>query len=703
MKTLLVLAGLVALAMSGAVPTETVHFKTKTVDAEFVTKQKKIFELFFTPAEISKDAEYYKIAKEWNIEANIENYTNKKAVEDFLVLYKHGFLPRNHVFSIFYEKQRDEAIALFHLFYYAKDFDTFYKTAAYARVFLNEGQFLYAYYIAIIHRPDTKGIVLPAPYELYPEFFVNTDVLYRIYRTKMQGGISNPDFASEYGITFENNYYVYNTNYSNYWTYGDEEYKLSYFTEDIGLNSYYYYFHSYFPFWLEGDFFTIWKDRRGEAYFYFYKQLIARYYLERLSNGLGEIPEFSWTKPIKTGYVPFLMYYYPFVQRPAHYQIPYETNVQELQFLDAYEKTFLQYLERGRFKAYNQEVDFTNSKSVNFVGNYWQSNVDLYEKFGPRNYHRSYEVTARRLLGASPEPADKYSYIPTALDFYQTSLRDPVFYQLYSRILKYFIQYKEYLTPYTQDLLHYVGVKVTDVKVDKLVTFFEYFDYDVTNSVFFTPEQLKTEKFTPYKVRQPRINHKPFTVTVDIKSEVEGDAVVKVFLGPKYNGEGFPLTLEDNWMNFIELDWFVHKLTAGQNKIERSSTDFLFYKEDSVPTAEIWKLLEQSKVPTHMSTEADFMPSRLMLPKGTKGGFPYQLFVVVYPYHGKEQITEPLESFIVDNKPFGYPLDRPVNEPYFIQPNMYFKDVFVYHEDEIYPYQSNYPYYVGPKTTYTKF
>lgn len=267
------------------------------------------------------------------------------------MLYKHGFLPRNHVFSIFYEKQRDEAIALFHLFYYAKDFETFYKTAAYARVFLNEGQFLYAYYIAIIHRSDTKGIVLPAPYELYPEFFVNSDVLYRMYRTKMQDGISNPDFASEYGITLENDYYVYYTNYSNYWAYGDKEYKLSYFTEDIGLNSYYYYFHSFFPFWLEGDVFTVWKDRRGEAYYYFYKQLIARYYLERLSNGLGEIPEFSWNKPIKSGYIPFLTYYYPFIQRHADYQIPYESNVQELQFLDTYETTFLQYLERGRFKA----------------------------------------------------------------------------------------------------------------------------------------------------------------------------------------------------------------------------------------------------------------------------------------------------------------------------------------------------------------
>ncbi|CAG4955895.1 unnamed protein product [Parnassius apollo] len=703
MKTLLVLVGIVALALSGAVPQQQFNYKTKTVDAEFIAKQKKVFDLFFAPQQIDKNAEYYKIAKEYNIEANIENYTNKKAVEDFLVLYKYGFLPKNHVFSIFYDKQKDEAIALFHLFYYAKDFETFYKTAAYARVYFNEGQFLYAYYIAVLHRADTKGIVLPAPYEIYPNLFMSSDALYRIYSIKMQGEITDPAYASDFGIVHENDYYVFNSNYSSYMSYGDDEYKLSYFTEDIGLNSYYYYFHSYFPFWMQGDIFPVWKERRGEIYFHFYKQLLARYYLERLSNGLGEIPEFSWSKPIKSGYLPFLFNYYPLIQRPAYYQIPYESNVQELQFLDTYEKTFLQYLERGHFKAYNQEVDFSNSKSINFVGNFWQSNADLYEKFGPRNYHRSYEITARRLLGASPEPVDKYTNLPTALDFYQTSLRDPVFYQLYSRILKYFIQYKEYVPTYTQDVLHYIGVKINDVKVNKLVTYFDFFDFDVANSLYFSPEQLKTYKFTPFKVRQPRLNHKPFTVTVDVKSDVEGDAVFKIFMGPKYNGEGYPISLEDNWMNFVELDWFVRKLNVGQNTIERSSTDFIFYQEDSVSITKVYELLDQGKVPAQMSTEIKFMPSRLMLPKGTEGGFPYQFFVMVYPYHGVENVTEPIANLIVDNKPFGYPFDRPVNEAYFMQPNMYFKDVFVYHEDEIYPYQYSYPYYVGHRTPFTKY
>lgn len=278
------------------------------------------------------------------------NLQNKKAVQEFLELWKTGFLPKNVPFSIFYDRQREEAVALFHIMFYAKDFDTFWKTAAFARVYINEGQFLYAYYIAVLHRADTEGVVVPAPYEVFPELFTNSNVWYKIYRTKMQDGIFTPDFGSEQGIVQEGDKYVVYSNYSDYLTYHTEEYKISYFMEDIGLNAYYYYFHSYFPFWMDGDLYAgtkVLKERRGEVYYYFYQQLLARFYLERLSNGLGEVPDFSWWHPIKRGYSPYIK---SFVQRPSNYPIP-EKYDEELQLLDTYEKTFVQYLEQGHFKA----------------------------------------------------------------------------------------------------------------------------------------------------------------------------------------------------------------------------------------------------------------------------------------------------------------------------------------------------------------
>ncbi|XP_049876503.1 arylphorin subunit alpha-like [Pectinophora gossypiella] len=699
MKTVVVLAALVALSLAANLPTPSHHeVETKAVDAEFVARQKKVLTFFKHVEQFDHEEEWYKVGKEYEFEASIDNYTNKKAVEEFLVLYRSGFLPKFEVFSIFDERMLEETVALFNVFYYAKDFETFYKTAAWARVHLNEYQFIYTFYIAIFQRPDTQGIIVPAPYEVYPEFFTNTETMFKAFRVKMQDGLLDEKLASHHGIVKENNNYIFYANYSSYWTYGPEEQRLAYFTEDVGMNAYYYYFHSYFPFWMSSEH-KIFKERRGEVWWFYYQQLLARYYLERLSNGLGEIPEFSWEKPIRTSYTPFMStLYYPFIQRNGEYHIPVEKYTEEIQFLDTYEKTFVQYLQRGHFKAYNQEIDFRSSKSINFVGNYWQSNPDLYSNTEPRNFWRSYEIIARHLLSAVPESYEKHAVLPSALNFYQTSLRDPIFYQLYGKILKYFLLYKEYLQPYTHEKLHYVGVKINDVHVDRLVTFFDFFEYDITNGVYRSNNEIKTGT-ERYLVRQPRLNHKPFTVTIDVKSDVESEAVFKIFLGPKYDSKGFPITLQDNWMNFVELDWFKHKLTNGQNKIERSSEDFFYYKDDSVPMTEIYKYLEQGKVPKDMSEDFDSAPARLMLPKGTEGGFPYQLFVFVYPYQGEAKAHESL----IDNTPFGYPFDRPVwDETYFKQPNMFSEDVFVYFEGTHFPYQMNNPFYVPLKNQVPK-
>jgi len=671
------------------------HIETNKLEGNLLEYQYKFLSLLENIGQIDYNAEYYKIGKDYVISEHADKYSNSAAVVDFDVLWEVGFMPKYEAFSIFYERQRLEAKLLFDLFYYAKDLETFYKTAAWARVHVNEGQFLYAFYTAVIQRPDTTGIVLPAPYEMYPEYFLNLDTLNKIFRIKMQNGIYDAEKAAEFNIykwDDSNNYHFY-YNYSGPMAYDNDDFKMSYFTEDIGYNAYYYYFHTLMPFWAKGeDFIGIFKERRGEFYYYFYQQLLSRYYLERLSNGLGEIPDFSWYQPLKAGYYPFMAVCpaYPFAQRSNYYYLAGEENVEDIQFLDTYEKSFLQFLQTGQFKAFKQEVDFRNSKSINFVGNFWQGNPDLYEKIENKKFERSYEVVARRVLGAAPETTDPYNFVPSALDFYQTSLRDPAFYMLYSKIMKYIVQYKQWLEPYDHEVLHYAGVKINDVKVDKLTTFFELYDFNATGLVYLTKHEQETASPASYIVRQPRLNHEPFTVTINLKSDVEAEAVFKIFVGPKYDGEGRPIKLEDNWMNFVELDWFTHKLTTGQNTVERKSEDFFFYKEDSVSRSKIYELLKQGQVPKSMAEDYEAFPSRLMLPRGTKGGFPVQFFVFVYPYQALSKDLESMKSYIIDNKPMGYPFDRPIQVPYmFIQPNMYFEDVNIFHKGPEYPWWYN--------------
>ncbi|XP_063829465.1 arylphorin subunit alpha-like [Ostrinia nubilalis] len=690
MRTVVVLASLVALAVAGTVPVSPFNTQVKTYSVEPATKVKqyKVLELFEAITQVNKNAGYYAVGKDYNIMANIANYEEHDVVEKFYKMYQQGFVPKTYLFSIFDDKMKAEAMALYDVFYYAKDFETFYKTAAWARVHVNEGLFAYTFYIALVQRPDTKDLVFPAFYEIRPEFYTNTESFTKMFYGKMRG----PPFEDfeQYGIEEAGDYYFYYANYSDYHTYNHEEYKLAYFTEDIGWNTFYSYFHSIMPFWEHGDKLTygLFKERRGEYYYYFYQQLLARYYLERLSNGLGEIPTFSWNQPFKYGYYPFMTTnYYPFVQRPNYYYMQTEKNLDDLRFVRNYEDIFMNYLEMGQFKAYNQEVDFYNSKAINFVGNFFQSNPDLYEKVGPTHYHRSYEMAARRILGAAPNSYKDYSFVPTALDFYQTSLRDPAFYQIYNKILSFIFKYKQFLQPYTQDTLHYIGVKVNNVEISKLNTFFDLHPFNASNTVIFSDSELVSPKKS-FMVLQPRLNNEDFTVKINVKSDIEEQATFKVFVGPKYDGKGLPIDFEDNWMNFVQVDWFHHKLTKGENVIERSSEDFFHFKEDSLSIEEIYKLLDQNKLPLDMNESYDELPKRLMLPRGTKSGFPVQFFVFVYPTKALPKELEEFKDVLLDDRAFGYPLDRPVS-PYFMQPNMYVKDAEIYHKGPEFPYSFN--------------
>lgn len=208
-------------------------------------------------------------------------------------MYSYGFLERGQIFSIFYEEQQRQAEALFRLFYYANNYDTFYRTAAWARQNLNEGLFLYSISVALAYRPDTTNYTIPPIYEIYPYYFFNTEVIQKAYYYKQRYG---PQEQTIYA------------NYSGYYLNLNSEQSMSYYTEDIGINAIYYYYNIYYPFWLSGEEFDMKNTRRGEQFYFMYQQLLARYYLERLSNGLGEIEDFNWELPFRTGYYPSLRY-----------------------------------------------------------------------------------------------------------------------------------------------------------------------------------------------------------------------------------------------------------------------------------------------------------------------------------------------------------------------------------------------------------
>jgi hypothetical protein len=121
----------------------------------------------------------------------------------------------------------------------------------------------------------------------------------------------------------------------------DDEYELSYFREDVGLNEFYFYFTCNSPFWMEGNKHNVKKGIRGELYYYVHKMLLNRYKLERLSHGIREMEDINWQEPIVTGYYP-RMTHFNGIQLPIR-----ETNahipIQKYKYLEARIPSFNKY------------------------------------------------------------------------------------------------------------------------------------------------------------------------------------------------------------------------------------------------------------------------------------------------------------------------------------------------------------------------
>lgn len=276
-------------------------------------------------------------------------------------------------------------------------------------------------------------------------------------------------------------------------------------------------------------------------------------------------------------------------------------------------------------------------------------------------------------------------------------MRDPMFYMMYKKIVSFYDQYVRTLPKYTHDELYFPGVKVSEVEMDKLVTYFDMFEADITNAL----QTDVTGKFFGsyeryFKVSVPRLNFVPFNFKLKVNSETAQKAVVYMYVGPKYDHTGKVIDINANRENFWQLDSFVVDLTAGENVVARSSNDFTWFVNDRTTFFDLYKhvmLGIDGKEEFHLDmTEAHCgFPRRLMLPKGRVGGFDVQFFFMVHKY--EQPNTEVFTGFdekvscgvgsgarYFDTHPFGFPFNRVIDEHYFVQPNMYFYDTSIYYK-----------------------
>ncbi|XP_067002867.1 hexamerin [Anabrus simplex] len=644
-------------------------------------RQKNVIQLLIRPHQMNMFEEQAEIGNSYELEANLKHYRNPQEVKRFLSLYKHGhMLPRGEVFSVLYKEHVYQLERVFDLLFLAKDYDTFFKTACWARDRINHGMFVLAFSVAVIQRDDTRDIILPPPYEVYPELFVDTTVIQQAYEARMRNQ-KGPVII----------YHNFTSNINNYHD------LLNYFTEDVGLSTYNTYLNYEYPIWMDLHKYGMTVQRRGEIFYYTRQQLLARYQMERLSNGLPGVETFHVNihKPVMAGLNPHLRYRngQEVPIRPEGMSVRdndiaaiEEVKNIERRIQDAIDSgTFLQQTAEGPKRVFLKDLDV-----MDVLGNIIQGNKCSLN----RKYFKSIYAMVLSLYGHMVDPKHTYGVAPGALEHFETAIRDPVYFGITKRVVQFFEMYKNQLKSYTRDELVVPGVKIESVDVDKIITYFDDFEFNLNNAM--DVSTLEEAEQLDIRVRQQRLNHKPISAHITVNSEKNMKVLVRAYVAPKFDYLGRELTLDEKRHYMVELDRFPYEVVAGQNVIERNSRDSNAIVHDQLITSVLLKKVNdalEGKEPLYIGSTYRHcgFPERLLMPRGTKDGLPLTLYVVLTPYEAQDLNFHPsviscgpgINYQDVDNKSLGYPFDRIIYEPHnFAIPNFYEKDIMVFHRTQ---------------------
>lgn len=283
--------------------------------------------------------------------------------------------------------------------------------------------------------------------------------------------------------------------------------RLNYFTQDVGLNNFFYFsritnsrvvddkqmynninnkenFQSQNGLNLNRNEVNDKINRRGGRYLYQIQQLVARYNLERLSNGLDNVKQVNLDGKINNGVFTNLRYTNG-IQFPnrMNYQDVKNQNTQKLvTLIKDFENRYQQAIDQGYVETLNREkISLKNNDGFNTLGDLLQGNPNNVNA----QYYQNLENLYRLVLGGNyidnVDRVDK-RFVPTTMGNQETTLLDPVYWQILKRISNIGNSYKDKLTCYTRKDTEFKGVQIKNVKVDQLTTTFSYFDADITNA-----------------------------------------------------------------------------------------------------------------------------------------------------------------------------------------------------------------------------
>merc|ERR1712212_734472 len=629
------------------------------------------------------DGELKQLAESFDPEADTSLYTDDGAAVHTLMveMRDHRILEKEHWFSLFNERHREEALMLFDVFMHCKSWTCLVSNAAYFRERMNSGEFVYALYVAVIHSELGHHIVLPPLYEVTPHMFTNSEIIQKAYTAMMTRTPSK--FKMDFTGTPKN-----------------PEQRVAYFGEDIGMNVHHVTWHMDLPFWWDDSSHSNGKhlDRKGELFFWAHHQLTARFDAERLSNWLDVVDELHWDQPIIEGFAPHTSYKYggEFPPRPDNAHFDDVDGVARVRDMLIIESRIRDAIAHGYIvDKEGNTISIMNDHGIDILGDIIESSM-----YSPNvQYYGALHNLAHIMLGRQGDPHGKFNMPPGVMEHFETATRDPSFFRLHRYMDNIFKEHKDTLPPYTQEQLTFQGVAIDNLVVDgRLETFFEDFEFDLTNAVDH-PE----EEEVPIKAYVNRLNHRDFSYNIDVLNNNDHDVLssFRVYLCPRHDNHMQNLTIDSGRWYCIEMDKFWKTLTAGANHVVRKSGESSVTVPD-VPSLKT--IMEQTQIAMENGNTLDMheyerscgIPNRMLLPKGKKDGLDFYLEVFVSD-GSEDRNGEHVEGnelggthshcgvhgeVYPDKRPLGYPLDRriPDERIFFNMPNFKSIPVTVYHD-----------------------
>ncbi|KAK7028970.1 hypothetical protein SK128_013876 [Halocaridina rubra] len=640
-------------------------------------RQKHVNKLLWKVYDHLKDTELKGIADSFNPESNTSQYSDRGAAARALAkeLKENRLLKQHHWFSLFNPRQREEALMLFSVLMTCRSWNCFVNNAAYWREHMNEGEFVYALYTAVIHSELGEGVVLPPLYEVTPHLFTNSEVIQKAYTAKM---IHTPGtFQMHFTGTKKN-----------------KEQRVAYFGEDIGMNTHHVTWHMDYPFWWE-DSYGYHLDRKGELFFWVHHQLTVRFDAERLSNWLDPVDELHWDNPITEGFAPHTSYKYggEFPSRPDNIHFQDVDGVARVRDMLIIENRIRDAIAHGYIERDDgTHIDIMNDRGIDKLGDVLEASA-----YTPNShYYSALHNLAHVMLGRQGDPHGKYGMPPGVMEHFETATRDPSFFRLHKYLDNIFKEHKDSLPPYTREDLEFTGVALESIGIDgQLKTFFEDYEFDLRNAV----DSAEGMEDVEINARISRLNHEPFSFVADVTNNNRGSvlATFRIYMCPRRDNNGVVFTFDEGHWMCIEMDKFWKKLSPGKNHVVRKSVDSSVTVPDVPHFQTLIDAANRGNFDMSEFTRSCGIPDRMLLPKGKKNGMEFALVIAVTDakYDATQSNPEADEhggshahcgqhgEIYPDKSPMGFPIDRriPDRRIYDEIPNIKMEIVKVFHDD----------------------